>query len=259
MLKYFFTILLLSLFVTGCYHKKGVNIDVSQATKCSCPICSLMADDTAVAPAQCNKEGEKTECKDFQCSKMAEGETKCTHHADKKCEEAECKGKCEKKEGCEDKAKCMEPHLKDVAGFKYLSLSFKGPFSMIPQKMNELAAFAQTNNLKIKQVLGVYHSDPNKTKPEELENEVGFILTSDFVPAENSGFKIVTVADQKMAVMVHKGPFEKVGETYGKLFPFIDEQKLTVTGPSIEFYMNCPKANAPENLLTKVMVPVSQK
>ena len=58
--------------------------------------------------------------------------------------------------------------------------------------------------------------------------------------------------------MVHKGPFEKVGETYGKIFHFIGEQKLALAGAPVEFYLTCPKSNKPENLRTKVMVPVVQ-
>jgi len=60
-----------------------------------------------------------------------------------------------------------------------------------------------------------------------------------------------------MAVVTHKGPYEKSASTYKRLFAWIAENHKKVAGPTWEVYLNDPQKVAPEELLTEICAPVA--
>ena len=60
-----------------------------------------------------------------------------------------------------------------------------------------------------------------------------------------------------MAVVTHKGPYEKSAVTYKRLFAWIAENHKRVTGPTREVYLNDPAKVTPEELLTEIYAPVA--
>jgi AraC family transcriptional regulator len=60
----------------------------------------------------------------------------------------------------------------------------------------------------------------------------------------------------RMAKVQHRGPYEGCGPTYTRLFAWIEEQGLAVTGPVREVYLNDPTMVRPEELLTEIYAPV---
>jgi hypothetical protein len=56
---------------------------------------------------------------------------------------------------------------------------------------------------------------------------------------------------------VHKGPYQKVGQTYMHMVDWIKKQGLMPAPESLEFYMNDPTNTTQEELETVVLVPVS--
>jgi len=60
----------------------------------------------------------------------------------------------------------------------------------------------------------------------------------------------------RMAKVQHRGPYEGCGPTYARLFIWIEEQGLAVTGPVREVYLNDPTQVKSEELLTEIYVPV---
>ncbi len=59
-----------------------------------------------------------------------------------------------------------------------------------------------------------------------------------------------------MAIITHKGPYEKSAVAYKKLFAWIAENRKKVAGPTREVYLNDPKEVAPEELVTEIYAPV---
>ena len=55
---------------------------------------------------------------------------------------------------------------------------------------------------------------------------------------------------------IHKGPYHKVGDTYNRIIDFAKEQQLTLADESIEIYLNDPAEVKPDELETKVIVPL---
>lgn len=60
----------------------------------------------------------------------------------------------------------------------------------------------------------------------------------------------------KMAKIVHKGPYEDCGPTYEKLFAWINENGIKLTGFTREVYLNDPREVTPEEILTEIYAPI---
>ncbi len=59
-----------------------------------------------------------------------------------------------------------------------------------------------------------------------------------------------------MAKIIHKGPYEKCGPTYDKLFACLQQNGKTINGPIREVYLNDPHEVPPEEILTEIYAPI---
>ena len=62
---------------------------------------------------------------------------------------------------------------------------------------------------------------------------------------------------QRVAWLVHHGPYEDEGPALAALYAFVAEQGLTPAGPHSELYLNDPSRVAPADLRTEIRVPVT--
>jgi effector-binding domain-containing protein len=60
----------------------------------------------------------------------------------------------------------------------------------------------------------------------------------------------------KMVKTLHKGPYEKVGDTYNRLFEWMAKNGKEVKGPYREYYLNDPTEVPPEEILTEVYAQI---
>lgn len=60
----------------------------------------------------------------------------------------------------------------------------------------------------------------------------------------------------KYVEMLHKGPYQKVGQTYKEMYAYIKENKLEIKNESIEIYTNDPKTVKATDLETIVLIPL---
>ncbi|MGD8780636.1 MAG: GyrI-like domain-containing protein [Ignavibacteria bacterium] len=61
----------------------------------------------------------------------------------------------------------------------------------------------------------------------------------------------------KYVKAMHKGPYQKCGETYKKMISFMKQENLQFKNESIEYYLNDPKTVKKEDLETLVLIHVS--
>jgi effector-binding domain-containing protein len=73
---------------------------------------------------------------------------------------------------------------------------------------------------------------------------------------EKGDIKAYKIPGGKMAKVVHRGPYEKVGETYGRLFEWMGRNGKAPRGPFREIYLNDPTKVPPEEILTEINVPI---
>ncbi len=104
--------------------------------------------------------------------------------------------------------------------------------------------------------IGVSHDDPAITPEEKLRYDACITIEKDVKPEGEVG--VQTIAGGKYAVFLHKGPFERLGETYGAIY----RQWLPSSGeklremPCFELYLNDPERTRPENLKTEIFIPI---
>lgn len=162
--------------------------------------------------------------------------------------------------GVQEKGSEAQPvAIKEVSPFTYCCIPHKGPFTEIEQVINQLMAVMQSQNiLPTGPMLGIYYNDPEKVKPEELEWEIGFPVTSR--GSVQSPLEIKQWPFTLVASAFHIGPYEKTGESYAKIFQWLDVNNYDQTGPVLEKYLVAPLSGTkPEDLKAEIWVPCQKK
>lgn len=57
---------------------------------------------------------------------------------------------------------------------------------------------------------------------------------------------------------IHKGPYEEVDVVYSKLFEYVSEHSLVMSGPAGSIYFNDSVEVSEDELLTEVQIPVNE-
>jgi effector-binding domain-containing protein len=73
---------------------------------------------------------------------------------------------------------------------------------------------------------------------------------------ESDEIKCYVLAGGKNAQIVHKGPYEECVPAYERLFAWLEERGLKLTGPIKESYLNDPREVASEDILTLIRAPI---
>ncbi len=91
-------------------------------------------------------------------------------------------------------------------------------------------------------------------RENDADLEVAIPVTGKIV--EKGDIKAYKIPGGKMAKIVHKGPYDRVGETYGRLFEWMGRTGKAPRGPFREIYLNDPTKVTPEEILTEINVPI---
>lgn len=136
-----------------------------------------------------------------------------------------------------------------------------GTYALIPELLLKVYSYLDENGIV---PAGMPTFICHETSPEAVmeANEKGTAMVEVVWPVsggvKGSGeIKVYELAGGKMARAVHRGPYELCESTYLKLFAWLDENKLCITGPIREIYPNDPSTVKPEDILTEILVPVS--
>ena len=152
----------------------------------------------------------------------------------------------------------QEPRIRESGeNFTYAALECLGPYTQIPQKMGELMAEVQKQNLEM---LGgpslIYYNSPAQVRDEELKWELCIPLhplEKVAAPLKKGEYNHATVAE-----VIYKGAYAAVSAAYPPLMQFIAANGYTVCGPVCETYLDDPAATKPEDCRTLIVVPVKK-
>jgi len=152
--------------------------------------------------------------------------------------------------------------VKDVEPFPYCAIVHKGPFTDIAAVIGQLIGAMQTQGLfpQIRgPMVGVYHEPPGKVAAQELNWEVGFIITAQAAPQPPLVKK--TWEHRTVAAALHVGPYDKAVETIKVILDWMTVNGYEVaSGPLLERYLDMnPAAVKPEELRTEIWVPCRKK
>ncbi len=67
---------------------------------------------------------------------------------------------------------------------------------------------------------------------------------------------VITLPSDEYIETMHIGPYQKVGDTYKKIYAFSEKGGRKLGGKSYEYYLNDPKETSKEKLETRVLVPL---
>jgi AraC family transcriptional regulator len=152
----------------------------------------------------------------------------------------------------------QEPRVRASGeNFTYAALECQGPYTLIPQKLGELMAETQKQNLEMLDGPSLlYYNSPAQVKPEELKWDVCVPLhplEKVAAPLKKGEYKYPLVAE-----LVYKGPYAAVSSAYPALMQFIAKNGYTVSGPICETYLDDPGSVKPEDCRTLIVIPVQK-
>ena len=77
--------------------------------------------------------------------------------------------------------------------------------------------------------------------------------------AESGAASVKEVPAHQVAYMVHKGPYDQMGQVFQKLSMWIIQQGYEIVGPPLEVYHTRPDQLPPEEWVTEVRFPIKKK
>ena len=96
--------------------------------------------------------------------------------------------------------------------------------------------------------------------PGEIPGQNMKVLYSDMVDrrgTDTEDYRFCDVPEITAAVMLHKGPYEKIGETYRKVYDWIEANGYEVAGDGRSNTIDGPwNKKSREEYLTEVQIPV---
>ncbi len=103
---------------------------------------------------------------------------------------------------------------------------------------------------------GLCHDDPEVTSPEHLRYDACVPVDEGFQADGEVGVQVVEGGEY--AVTMHRGAHENLGQTYARLCgEWIPRSGRAVrAAPSIEVYLNDPQQTPPDQLLTRIHMPL---
>lgn len=165
-------------------------------------------------------------------------------------------------ESPEIRSKTMTPEIKQLETMDLICARVAGSYQdAAPKAWERIMKFAYSNRLMTKEVrsIGICHDDPTVTSPEHIRYDACLDIACDV--NANDTINHTQISAGKYAVFLHKGAYDTLKNTYH----FIFNQWLPDSGFNLrdqqacfEEYLNRdPRKTKPENLRTKIYVPLT--
>ena len=145
-----------------------------------------------------------------------------------------------------------------VEPIKVIAKRHVGPYMAVGDTYNALFAWAGANGLQPRPsgIYGISHDDPDEVPAQDLRYDACLDLGPEAEPGE--GLTKMTIGGGEHALIVHKGPYEKLVQTYRALYGrwLPSSGREPADRPPFEHCLNHPDDTPPEELLTEVYLPL---
>ncbi|MDK9699475.1 MAG: AraC family transcriptional regulator [bacterium] len=156
------------------------------------------------------------------------------------------------------KGRTMEVHVETLPPMKVAYIRYIGPYNQQETAWNQLCGWAGPKGLlgPNTKYIAVDYDDPQVTPPEKLRVDCCCTIDREVTPEGNIG--IQTIGNGKYITTLHICTYEAMEETYTYLLgQWIPENgKRLRQEPSLEFYLSDPDTTKPEELQTKIYIPI---
>lgn len=138
-----------------------------------------------------------------------------------------------------------------------------GPYDGVAGAWKQLYTWGWPRMLLGKpQTFGLCHDDPDVTAPEQVRYDACMVVGPRTKPKPSAGIERGTLPARTFVVTAHAGPYDRLGETYARLFARVaggpvDGRTVELGDPpSLEVYLNDPRKTAAADLRTEIWMPV---
>lgn len=153
----------------------------------------------------------------------------------------------------------MNVRIDSVPAMGVAFMRHVGPYLEVGGTWSKLMSWAAPRGLlgPNSKMIGIVHDDPDVTPADKLRYDACIPVAPDFRPEGEVGVQQLAGGDY--AVATHRGPYEKLNESYRRLYG----EWLPASGreprsaPAFEVYRNSPMNAAPEDLLTDIYLPLA--
>ncbi|KPK37832.1 MAG: hypothetical protein AMJ65_13710 [Phycisphaerae bacterium SG8_4] len=155
----------------------------------------------------------------------------------------------------------MKVETKNIESMHVAFVRHVGPYNDVGEAWDRLCTHLGKEGClgSGSQFIGICYDDPEVTPPEKVRYDACITVDEDFIPAGD--IAIQTIAGGEYAVTTHFGPYEKLGQTYSRLFGewLLTSGRELRSQPCLEFYLNDPDGTEPEDLITDICLPLRSK
>jgi AraC family transcriptional regulator len=152
----------------------------------------------------------------------------------------------------------MEVRIERIEPMRVAFMRHVGPYLEVGALWGKLMSWAAPRGLLGPQatLIGIGHDDPHVTPADKLRYDACLVVDRHFQPEGDVGVQEIAGGDY--AVTRHRGPYEKLGETYARLcgewLPASGREPRSA--PPFEIYRNTPTDTAPADLITDIYMPL---
>jgi AraC family transcriptional regulator len=152
----------------------------------------------------------------------------------------------------------VDVHIEKVPVMRVAFMRHVGPYSEVEKAWEKMLSWAGQRGLLGPRTtyVGIGHDDPQVTPPDRLRYDACIVVADNFQPEADVG--VEQVGGGEYAVTTHRGPYEKLWETYAQLcgqwLPASGRELQP--GPGFEIYRTFAENTPPENLLTDIYLPL---
>ncbi len=155
----------------------------------------------------------------------------------------------------------MDVEIKKIESMRVAFVRHVGPYDEVGEAWEKLCMYLGKEGLLGGpcQFVGICYDDPEVTAPEKIRYDACITVGDDFAPSDE--ISVQTIGGGEYAVTTHVGPYNKLGETYSKLYGqwLVNSGREFRSEPCMEFYLNDPDGTEPEDLVTDICLPLKPK
>lgn len=135
-----------------------------------------------------------------------------------------------------------------------------GMYQMIPEMLMQIHSFISDRGLTITgPPMFLCHEKSVTEVMKAAEAGTADVEVAFPVIEKDSGSDEILCYDipgGKMIRAIHNGPYQEMEGTYKEIFDWLLSNKMEITGPIREIYLNDPNTVSPEETITEILIPV---